>query len=136
MRIRVLKNTLGWNDPGWALLLISVSALLSENYLRPLLALVPPCAFHAVTGLPCPSCGSTRAGLALAGGEVFMAFRLQPLFVLACLIAGLVGLHALLAMTTGKRLLVELAPRERRILRPALIVLILLNWLYLAIASI
>jgi len=135
MRARVCKNISGWNDPGWVLLPIGVSAVFAANYLRPLFALIPPCVFHALTGLPCPACGSTRAGLALAAGEVFTAFRLQPLFVLACFGAAVFGLRSLAAIATGKRMIFEFAPRERVIIRYVLIALILLNWLYLVVVG-
>ncbi len=49
----------------------------------PLLSrLVPACAFHALTGLPCPGCGTTRAVLALARLDVAAAFAFNPLAAL------------------------------------------------------
>ena len=46
----------------------------------PLLArLVPACPFHAWTGLPCPGCGTTRAVVALATGDLPAALALNPL---------------------------------------------------------
>jgi len=46
---------------------------------------VPPCAFHAVTGLPCPTCGATRAVLALARLDPVAALAWNPLVTLAVL---------------------------------------------------
>ncbi|MGH7484043.1 MAG: DUF2752 domain-containing protein [bacterium] len=44
----------------------------------------PPCVFHALTGLQCPGCGSTRALYHLLHGDVSGAFRLnQLLFAMA-----------------------------------------------------
>ena len=42
---------------------------------------LPPisCVFHDVTGLPCLTCGSTRALRAIAAGNFAAAFRLNPL---------------------------------------------------------
>jgi hypothetical protein len=40
----------------------------------------PPCIFHALTGLQCPGCGSTRALYHLLHGDVAGAFRLNQLF--------------------------------------------------------
>ncbi len=37
------------------------------------------CTFHALTGLPCPSCGTTRGFLALAHGDLLAALRMNPL---------------------------------------------------------
>ncbi len=36
------------------------------------------CAFHALTGLPCPGCGLTRAFCALARGHFYEAWQLHP----------------------------------------------------------
>jgi hypothetical protein len=41
--------------------------------------LLPPCPLHALTGLYCPGCGSTRMLHHLVRGELGMAFRDNPL---------------------------------------------------------
>lgn len=41
-----------------------------------------PCPFHYTTGLFCPGCGSQRAIHLLLHGNVFGAFRFNPLMVL------------------------------------------------------
>jgi len=135
MTWRVSKNAERFNDPGWAMLLIAGSAWLAARFLRPWIALLPSCIFQGWTGWPCPTCGSTRAGLALADGEIFAAFSLQPLFVSACFVAGGFALHAIVATLTGKRLQIDLSPREHLLLRAALIAAILLNWIYLGHAG-
>jgi Protein of unknown function (DUF2752) len=51
--------------------------------LRPLwlvgAGLLPACPWHAVTGLACPGCGSTRAILRLLEGEFAAGFAFNPL---------------------------------------------------------
>ena len=42
----------------------------------------PPCLFHALTGLHCPGCGTTRALHQLMHGDVAAAFKLNPLTML------------------------------------------------------
>jgi hypothetical protein len=53
--------------------------------------LLPPCLFHAFTGLCCPGCGATRALHQLAHGHMTAALRLNALAVLVlplgCLLA-------------------------------------------------
>ena len=44
-------------------------------------SLLPPCPFHAMTGLWCPGCGSTRGLHALAHGHLLQALRFNPLMV-------------------------------------------------------
>jgi len=36
------------------------------------------CPLIMTTGIPCPFCGMTRAGIALLKGEFFLAFKLNP----------------------------------------------------------
>ena len=43
----------------------------------------PRCQLFRMTGLQCPGCGGLRALHALLHGNVIVAFRLNPLFVLA-----------------------------------------------------
>jgi len=54
---------------------------------------LPPCLVKAVTGLPCPSCGLTRSGLALGHGDWPAAIHfhpLGPLFLVETLLVGVV----------------------------------------------
>jgi hypothetical protein len=52
---------------------------------------LPPCLFHAFTGLHCPGCGATRALNQMANGNLIAALKLNALVVLGlplgCLIA-------------------------------------------------
>jgi len=46
-------------------------------------ALLPPCPFHAITGLFCPGCGSTRMLYYLVHGQIGRSFRQNPLAFIA-----------------------------------------------------
>ncbi|KAF1300172.1 MULTISPECIES: DUF2752 domain-containing protein [Enterococcus] len=46
------------------------------------------CFFKAITGLPCPGCGMTRAFLHFFSGDFTGAFYYHPLFWLVALIFG------------------------------------------------
>ncbi len=54
-------------------------------------ALMPPCPFRAITGLPCPLCGGTRAFAWAARGDTgFLSYNGFWVFVaLAMIVAGL-----------------------------------------------
>jgi len=136
MQLSVDRDKLSWNDPGWALMLIGAAAALVFIYLRPLVSLLPNCAFHSFTGFPCPTCGSTRAFSALIDGELFGAFRLQPLFVVACIICAAFAFRSLLSKLIGKRFFFELTEQDRFLVRCALIASIVINWVYLVKAGI
>jgi hypothetical protein len=43
----------------------------------------PPCPIHALTGLVCPGCGTTRALSALAAGDLATSLRQNPAALLA-----------------------------------------------------
>ncbi len=50
------------------------------------------CLFKEVTGLPCPSCGTTRSLLLLFNGEVAAAFMTNPFALLLALVLVIVPL--------------------------------------------
>ena len=52
------------------------------------------CVFHALTGLPCPACGSTRAVLALLAGDPLAALAFTPLVTIGLAAAGAFALAA------------------------------------------
>lgn len=60
---------------------------LSSIALRPLwLALAPfapRCPFRVLTGIPCPTCGTTHAAVALMHGDLGAAFAANPLAAMA-----------------------------------------------------
>jgi hypothetical protein len=43
----------------------------------------PPCSFHALTGLYCPGCGTTRAVHYLLHGDLMEALAMNPLMVVS-----------------------------------------------------
>jgi hypothetical protein len=69
---------------------LSVILILSVCYFSGSAVFKWPCVFHAVSGLPCPLCGGTRAARAILHGELTSALRLNPtaLPALATLLVG------------------------------------------------
>ena len=108
------------------LLGLMLLARVALHYQLPL----PACPLREMTGVPCPSCGSTRAFAALAGLDFAGALRLNPLVSLAAGIAGAVWLCALLrGDETVNRLSKWLGANT--FLKALLAAALLLNWLYL-----
>jgi hypothetical protein len=71
-------------------------------FARALAAGAPVCAFRSLTGVPCPTCGGTRALLALARLDVGAALAWNPLVTLAALVFALGGLVALARAIRGE----------------------------------
>jgi len=92
------------------------------------------CPFRAWIGLPCASCGSTRAAAALVEGDLVSALTLNPLAtasLLAFAIGGLLAVPWVLARGPVPARL-DRIPRIARVLATAGF---LGNWLYLCLAS-
>lgn len=90
-----------------------------------------PCVLKSLAGIPCPTCGLTRAAAALARGDFAGALRLQPLGTAAALAALLFGGLWGAAALAGVRLRLRLGAGEALGLRLAGGYLLLVNWLYL-----
>jgi len=92
--------------------------------------ILPACVFKTLTGIPCPTCGMTRATLALVNLDFMAALRVNPLatgLVMAFVVGGLVaGLAALLGRPL-KEPRWDLRPTERL----GFVVVVVANWAYL-----
>jgi hypothetical protein len=85
------------------------------------------CWFRALTGAPCPTCGSTRALLALTKGRVLESFAHNPLVVLAAIL-GAAWLAARVGL--GRRLTVTFGVRGRKLAWLLAAALFVANWAY------
>jgi hypothetical protein len=90
------------------------------------------CPFRQITGIPCFTCGGTRAVLALSRGDVQAAFLWNPL-VAASAIAAAAWLFyaAVVTALRAPRLRVRLAERDRLLFRAAAWTAIAGNWMFL-----
>ena len=93
------------------------------------------CLFRAATGLPCMTCGATRALADLVAGDVSGAFAMNPLAALGAFALVPWGIGDLALMTRGRALALEVAPRAARVLRVAAVLAVLANWAYLIAAG-
>lgn len=93
---------------------------------------VTVCLFHRLTGLPCLTCGSTRAFTALVSGDISGAWRIQPLAVAGgALVTAAWGFYTTALLLMRRVLSFDLTNNERRACWLAVLVLLFINWLYL-----
>ncbi len=94
-----------------------------------------PCMFKNVTGVPCPSCGSTRAVLAIWRGDAVGALLINPLGLLLAVGLAAVPMWMAFDLASGKRTLhrawgwLEGKLRVKWI-SALVIILIVLNWIW------
>lgn len=122
----------GWTLPAvvatvWAALLMVAQVLQAVTGQELIL-----CWFRRATGIACPACGGTRMAQSLASGDLPGAIAFNPL--LFALVASLVA-WAALRLVWGRRLVVELHPRWRRVGWSLVAVALVANWLYLIAAG-
>jgi hypothetical protein len=97
---------------------------------------VTVCMFKAVTGVPCMTCGATRA-LGLVGRlDIPGAFHINPL--MAALFLGLLAFAAveLAFRAQGRSIAIHVGSLEKRVLAFLAAALVLLNWMYLIAARV
>lgn len=133
MRIHLRPPIPGGRDHElmWGSLLL-IAALLGAAWLS--LGLPTPlCPLHALSGIPCPTCGATRAAEALLHGDVNMSVTQNPLITAAVPAAALyVGYAAVVVIGRLPRFTIgSITTREARMMSALAIILIAANWAYL-----
>ncbi|HEX9019901.1 MAG TPA: DUF2752 domain-containing protein [Nitrospirota bacterium] len=130
MRFSLKKRASGQIEFGIIYGGIALLALVTARFL-PVLTL-PSCAFKGLTGLPCPTCGSTRSVVHLAHGDILHSLAMNPLTALCFLGAVVYLLYSLITLMPGiPRLGIVLTAREKNAVRIVAIHLLLVNWFYL-----
>jgi len=93
------------------------------------------CLFKGLTGLPCPTCGSTRTMGRLAALDFAGSLAMNPLATLGAVVVTAWALADLALLPRKRALGLEVAPRLARVLRWGALVLFLANWAYLLAAG-
>lgn len=94
------------------------------------------CALKATVGIPCLSCGATRATLHLLHAEWADAWAMQPLVMVVYALVALWGVASLGFFARNESMYLELSRREELAFKSSLVILPLVNWAYLIAAGI
>lgn len=110
---------------------IALLALCAARSL-PVLTWLPSCAFKGLTGMSCPTCGSTRSVVHLAHGDIVASLAMNPLSSLCFLAAVLYFFYSLITLLPRiPQVGVALSGQEKNALRALAIMIVLINWMYL-----
>jgi hypothetical protein len=93
------------------------------------------CVFKGVSGLPCPTCGSTRALGRLVALDFAGALAMNPLTTIAAVVLAAWGIADLALLPRRQALGLEVSPRFGFALRVLALGLFLANWVYLVAAG-
>jgi hypothetical protein len=93
------------------------------------------CAFKAVTGLPCMTCGTTRALARLYSLDLPGAVTMNPLSAAVALALVPWGLVDLVLLPRGRALVLEISRGLAPLVRVTAVALVFANWAYLIVAG-
>jgi hypothetical protein len=93
------------------------------------------CAFKAVTGLPCMTCGTTRTLGRLFHLDLPGAVTMNPLSAAVALALVPWGLMDLVLLPRGRALVLEISRGLAPFVRVTAVALVFANWAYLIVAG-
>ncbi len=133
MRVELRRLGAGELNHELIWLAVTVGAALSAILWLALHLPWPTCIFRALTGLPCVTCGATRASLAFLHGDFGVAWRFNPLIFVGICAVALFDVYALFVLSTGaRRVRISLPKRgARKLVLAGVVLLGLGNWIYL-----
>jgi uncharacterized protein DUF2752 len=93
----------------------------------------PTCTFRALTGLPCVTCGATRAAIQFLHGHFIAAWIFNPLISAGLCAIALFDFYAVFVLVTGapRLRIAHLTQNEKIVTRVLVIGFLASNWIYL-----
>lgn len=91
---------------------------------------LPPCFFHKLTGIPCPTCGMTTSFAHTVRLHFYEAFVTQPFGMLACVLMALLIPFSFVMMRQRVPWLKVLTARGSNAVMFVLLALFLAAWVY------
>jgi len=117
-------------------LLVSLGGFLGLVFWLSLHLPLPQCLFHSLTGLPCLTCGATRAAWQFTHGHFGAAFLYNPLaFLCYCGLAAYdIYAVTVISLRAPRWRFGNVSSAEKRVARIMAVALLAANWLYLLTA--
>ncbi|MCK5074917.1 MAG: DUF2752 domain-containing protein [Calditrichia bacterium] len=126
--VRKFKESANFYGIGGFGVLAGISVILLTVYRNLILAM--PCPFKTITGISCPTCGSTRFAFAVLDFEFLQALKFNPLlfiFAVFMVVQFLVSAY----FTARKRyFMIKFSPTMININRVLIIAAVLGTWIY------
>lgn len=94
------------------------------------------CGLKMLVGLPCFTCGATRATVALTDGDIAAALGFQPLIVVIYAMLTIWGLVSLTTFLLDRRAVVSFSDTEKTWLKAGILAAPFVNWAYLIAAGV
>ena len=91
---------------------------------------LPPCFFHKLTGIPCPTCGMTTSFAHTVRLHFYEAFLTQPFGMLACVLMALLIPLSLVMMRRRVPWMKLLTARGSNAVMFVLLILFVAAWVY------
>ncbi len=91
---------------------------------------LPPCGFHAATGIPCFSCGMTTAFAHMARGRIDLGFKAQPFGALLFIAGAASWLACAFALASGWSFLDWLSRLRWKYWGPLIALAAVAAWIY------
>ena len=131
MRVVFEKRESGRIEHGVIFGGIALLALAAVRLL-PLASFAPVCAFRHLTGIPCPTCGSTRSVVFLAHGDIAAAFTMNPLAAAGFLIALFLFFYGSITLLFDlPRIRILFTANQKTAARWSSAALLFVEWMYL-----
>jgi hypothetical protein len=115
---------------------LSAAVLLVARVVAPDRLFHLTCPLKRLAGLPCPSCGMTRAFCRLMRGELGDALHVSPLGAALAVAALACAAWLVLRLTVARRgVALELSARESRAARAGVVAVVVGNWVWLVVSG-
>lgn len=136
MRIRVEQREPGTSPLGFVLMLPLFALPLGAWAVQEGWIVFGTCGLKLLLGIPCLTCGATRATIHLLHGHIGAAVAMQPLIVLAYVALIVWGLVSFVSFALDRRVHITLTAGQNGALKAGLLILPFANWFYLIAAGV